>query len=113
MKIAILDDYQDQVRHLTCFSLLDQHEVKILNETILDPVLLSAQLQDVEVLVLIRERTQITEALLSRLPNLKLISQTGKISNHIDPVLCHRFGVSVAEGVARRLHPQSSAGRSL
>lgn len=105
MKIAILDDYQDQVRHLMCFSLLDQHEVKILNETILDPVLLSAQLQDVEVLVLIRERTQITEALLSRLPNLKLISQTGKISNHIDPVLCHRFGVSVAEGVGSPVAP--------
>ncbi len=29
MKIAILDDYQDCVRHLDCFKLLDGHEVKV------------------------------------------------------------------------------------
>ena len=32
MKIAILDDYQDAVRSLECFSLLDGHEVTVFNE---------------------------------------------------------------------------------
>ncbi|MCW0470849.1 hypothetical protein OH492_26465 [Vibrio chagasii] len=47
---------------------------------------------DFEALVLIRERTEITESLLSKLPNLKVISQTRKVSNHIDPQLCERAG---------------------
>ncbi|MEN3293071.1 MAG: D-3-phosphoglycerate dehydrogenase / 2-oxoglutarate reductase, partial [Burkholderiales bacterium] len=29
MKIAILDDYQDAVRQLDCFKLLEGHEVKV------------------------------------------------------------------------------------
>lgn len=105
MKIAILDDYQDQVRSLSCFSLLQAHDVRILTTTYTDPVDLAEQLAGVEALVLIRERTSITEALLSRLPTLKLISQTGKISQHLDPRLCQRFGVAVAEGVGSPVAP--------
>ena len=33
MKIAILDDYQDAVRRLDCFSLLADHDVQVLNQT--------------------------------------------------------------------------------
>src|SRR5258705_266711 len=35
IKIAILDDYQDAVRKLDCFSLLADHEVKVFNNTVL------------------------------------------------------------------------------
>ena len=104
MKIAILDDYQDVVRQLKCFALLDAHEVLVLNQS-LDEDELVQQLSDIEVLVLIRERTEITESLLSRLPNLKLISQTGKVSNHIQPSVCHQFDVEVAEGVGSPVAP--------
>ena len=31
MKILILDDYQDVVRHLDCFDRLRGHDVKVLN----------------------------------------------------------------------------------
>jgi D-3-phosphoglycerate dehydrogenase len=48
--------------------------------------------------VLIRERTRITNALLSRLPNLKLISQTGRGIPHIDLAACTRHGVVVTLG---------------
>ena len=97
MKIAILDDYQDEVKSLSCYSKLEQHEVEVFTETYLEDEL-ALKLHDFEALVLIRERTEITESLLSKLPNLKLISQTGKVSNHIDPQLCERFGVKVLEG---------------
>jgi D-3-phosphoglycerate dehydrogenase len=60
---------------------------------------------DAEILVLTRERTSITEPLLQRLPSLKLISQTGKISNHLDLALCSRYGVAVAEGVGSPVAP--------
>lgn len=97
MKIAILDDYQNVVKSLSCFSKLKLHEVTVFTETYPEDEL-ALKLRDFEALVLIRERTEITESLLSKLPNLKLISQTGKVSNHIDPYMCERFGVKVLEG---------------
>lgn len=90
MRIAILDDYQDQVRHLPCFALLAGHDVTILNQSEPDPTRLAALLEGMEALVLIRERTRIDEQLLIQLPTLKLISQTGKVSQHIDTALCQQ-----------------------
>ncbi|PQJ60570.1 3-phosphoglycerate dehydrogenase [Vibrio chagasii] len=97
MKIAILDDYQNAVKSLECYRKLEDHDVTVFTETYPENELV-LKLYDFEVLVLIRERTEITESLLSKLPNLKVISQTGKVSNHIDPQLCERFGVKVLEG---------------
>lgn len=105
MKIAVLDDYQDAVKDLSCFCLLQGHDVHVFNETFNKTDDLVDKLKDFEALVLIRERTVITEALLANLPNLKLISQTGKISNHIDAKLCHQYGVAVAEGVGSPVAP--------
>ena len=97
MKIAILDDYQNAVRDLDCFGLLEGQDVTVFNETYSEQGLVE-KLANVQALVLIRERTQITESLLSRLPNLEVISQTGKVSNHIDVQLCEKYGVKVLEG---------------
>ncbi|MCC4784931.1 3-phosphoglycerate dehydrogenase [Vibrio splendidus] len=97
MKIAILDDYQKVVESLECYSKLEQHDVTVFTETYPEDEL-ALKLREFDALVLIRERTDITESLLSRLPNLKLISQTGKVSNHINVQMCERFGVKVLEG---------------
>lgn len=97
MKITVLDDYQNVVKTLDCFDLLSHYDVSVLNETLPETELVD-QLQETEALVLIRERTVITESLLSQLPNLKVISQTGKVSNHIDVNLCEKHGVQVLEG---------------
>lgn len=97
MKIAILDDYQNVVKSLACYRKLEGHDVTVFTETYPENEL-ALKLYDFDALVLIRERTEITESLLSKLPNLKVISQTGKVSNHIDPQLCERFGVKVLEG---------------
>lgn len=105
MKIAILDDYQNVVPQLACFGLLKDHEVLIVNRTEKDVEKLALQLKDVEILVLIRERTKITEALLCLLPKLKLISQTGKIARHIDITACEKYGVKVLEGVGSPIAP--------
>lgn len=97
MKIGILDDYQNAVKSLECYRKLEDHDVTVFTETYPENEL-ALKLYDFEALVLIRERTEITESLLAKLPNLKVISQTGKVSNHIDPQLCERFGVKVLEG---------------
>lgn len=105
MKIAVLDDYQDAVRSLDCFKLLDGHEVKVFNSTTRGLGQLAIRLAPFEALVLIRERTSLSRALLARLPNLKLISQTGKVSGHIDVAAATERGVAIAEGVGSPVAP--------
>ena len=66
---------------------------------------LAARLAPADVLVLIRERTVITEALLARLPRLRMISQTGKGVAHIDLDACARRGITVATGTGSPYAP--------
>lgn len=99
MKIAILDDYQDCVRQLDCFRLLDGHEVRIFNNSARGIGQLAIRLAEFDALVLIRERTSITRALLGKLPNLKLISQTGKVSGNVDVAAATERGIAIVEGV--------------
>jgi D-3-phosphoglycerate dehydrogenase len=105
MKIAILDDYQDAVRQLDCFSLLDGHEVKVFTSSSRGVGQLAIRLAPFDALVLIRERTPFPRALLARLPNLKLISQTGKVSGHVDVAAATEHGVAIAEGVGSPVAP--------
>ena len=95
MKISILDDYFDTLRTLPCFHKLDEHEVRVWNDHTQDVDELAARLEDTEVLVLIRERTQIREPLLERLDALRLISQRS-VYPHIDIDACTRRGVIVS-----------------
>jgi len=98
MKIAILDDYQDAVRTLDCFSLLAGHEVKVFQHSVRGIGQLAIRLAPFEALVLIRERTALPAALLARLPNLRIIAQTGKIGAHLDLDAATGAGIAVAEG---------------
>lgn len=99
MKIALLDDTQDAVRHLNCFALLHDHEVKIFNTSASGIGQLAIRLAPFEALILIRERTHFPRALLKKLPNLKVISQTGKVSGHIDLDAAKELGITILEGV--------------
>ena len=95
MKISILDDYHDTLRTLDCFQKLSGHEIKIWNDHVQDVDALAERLRDTEVLVLIRERTEIRAPLLQRLDKLKLISQRS-VYPHIDIDACTRLGVIVS-----------------
>jgi D-3-phosphoglycerate dehydrogenase len=99
MKIAILDDYQDCVRHLDCFKLLEGHEVKVFTNSARGSGQLAVRLTPFDTLILNRERTVLTRSLLSKLPNLKLISQTGKVSGHIDVEAATAQGITIVEGI--------------
>ena len=95
MRIAILDDYHDTLRTLPCFRKLEGHDVKVWNDHVQDDDILAERLKDVEVLVLIRERTKIGAVLLESLPKLRLISQRS-VYPHIDVAACTRLGVIVS-----------------
>lgn len=105
MKITILDDYQNVIKDLNCFNLLKGQNVQILNHTEKNSASLAEKLYDTSILILIRERTTIDENLLKLLPNLKLISQTGKISNHLNLADCTKYKVAVAEGIGSPTAP--------
>ena len=95
MKVSILDDYHDTLRTLECFKKLSGHEVTVWTDHVEDVDTLAGRLAHAEALVLIRERTRITAALLDRLPELRLISQRS-VYPHIDIDACTRHGVVVS-----------------
>lgn len=105
MNVIIPDDYQDAVRGLACFARLANHSVTVLTDTVKEIGALAERLQTADALVLIRERTRINEALLARLPSLRLISQTGKGTAHIDLGACTRRGIVVAAGTGSPFAP--------
>lgn len=99
MKIAILDDYQDVVRKLDCFSLLADHEVNVYNQFGRRLNSLTSRLSEVDIIIIIRDRTQITATLLDRLPRLRLICQMGNSITNIDLQACTKRQVAVISGV--------------
>ena len=105
MNIVILDDYQDAVRKLQCADRLDAFAAKVYTNTVKGIGQLSVRLRDADVIVLIRERTQINRQLIEKLPRLKLIAQTGRIGSHIDVDACTERGIAVAEGVGSPVAP--------
>jgi len=99
MKIAVLDDYQDTIRTLACFTKTAGHEVTIWKDHTKDVDVLADRLKDTEALALIRERTPITAPLLARLDKLRLISQVS-VFPHVDVEACTRRGVILSSYMA-------------
>jgi len=109
MNIAILDDYQDAVRKLACASKLEAYQAKVYTNTVKGLGQLSLRLKDADVIVLNRERTHLTRAIIDKLPKLKLISQTGRVGPHLDVHACTERGIAVAEGTGSPVAPAELA----
>lgn len=106
MNIVILDDYQDVVRKLDCAQAIASYPCKVYTNSAKGIGQLAIRLREAEALILIRERTPISKALLDKLPKLKLISQTGRVGSHIDLQACTDRKIAVAEGLSS---PQAPA----
>ncbi len=98
MKVHILDDWFDTLRGLPSFSRLEGHDVTVWTDHVEDIDTLAARLAPAEVLVLFRERTAISGALLDRLPGLKLISQRS-FYPHVDVPGCTRNRVLLSSNM--------------
>jgi D-3-phosphoglycerate dehydrogenase len=105
MNIVILDDYQDAVRKLPCAAKLEPYPAKVFTNNVKGVGQLSVRLKDADILVLIRERTQVTRQLVEKLPRLKLIAQTGSVGKHVDVQACTENGIAVAEGIGSPIAP--------
>jgi D-3-phosphoglycerate dehydrogenase / 2-oxoglutarate reductase len=98
MHIVIPDEYQDAVERLACFALLDGHDVTRYREPAASFEELVERLRSADVIVAIRERVTFDRALISRLPNLKLIALVGRNATTIDYAACAEHDVLVTRG---------------
>ncbi len=107
MIIAIPDDYHERVARLDCLARLSGHDVRIFRDVAPAPERLLANLRDAEAIVPVRERTRYTRELIERLPQLKLFSQTGRSTHHIDVAACTERGILVMHGTHDSPHTVS------
>ena len=98
MNIVILDDYQDAVRKLSCFSKLDAYKTQTYTNNVKGVGQLAVRLRDAEVVVLIKERTALSRQLIEKLPKLKLVVLTGPHNQTVDVPACTERGIAVATG---------------
>ena len=104
MKIAVIDDYQNAFCTLKCYAKLKDHEVVVYTDTEKEPARLAERLKDAEAVVLTQQRSRFPRAAIERLPKLKLISQTGRATAHIDVAACTERGIVVSAGGAGNPH---------
>jgi D-3-phosphoglycerate dehydrogenase / 2-oxoglutarate reductase len=105
MKIAVIDDYQNAFRTLRCYAKLKGHEVLVYNDTEKNPARLAERLQDADAVILTQARSAFPRALIERLPKLRLISQTGRSTGHIDIDACTEHGIVVSAAGFATPHP--------
>jgi D-3-phosphoglycerate dehydrogenase len=78
LKVAILDDYQNVSQDFVDLKKLSgKYEIKVFSEPFIDENDAIEQLSDFEALLIMRERTKITETLISNLKKLKFIITSG------------------------------------
>jgi D-3-phosphoglycerate dehydrogenase len=96
MKIAILDDYQDCIRRLDCFTMLEGCAVKVFTNSARGLGQLSIRLAPFDVLVLQGTRTMLSRSLLDKLPNLKLVVLTGA-GDAVDRAAANSRGIAIVD----------------
>lgn len=100
LTIGIPDDYADMVRTFPSFHKVAGRPVAIWTDAARDLDDLANRLRDIEALVLIRERTPVSAALLARLPKLKLVTVSGPYPN-VDLAACTAHGVVLCAAANR------------
>jgi D-3-phosphoglycerate dehydrogenase len=104
IRICIPDDYQRASASLPCLHDTPGFVCSTLGDLARDAEA-GAALSAAQGLILIRERTLVDEAFLRRTPQLRLLSQTGKLARNIDIEACTRAGVAVVEGTGSPVAP--------
>ncbi|MGI4950742.1 MAG: D-2-hydroxyacid dehydrogenase family protein [Janthinobacterium lividum] len=96
MRVAVMDDWQGVARGSTDWSALEARaEVVVLGGAFADEDAAVAALAGFDVIIPMRERTEITAALVRRLPRLRMIAQTGTRAQTMDLEACTAAGVLV------------------
>jgi D-3-phosphoglycerate dehydrogenase / 2-oxoglutarate reductase len=98
MKIAVIHDYADVFRGTRAYPRLKEHEVIIHTDAYTDPARVIEQAAGCDALVLTQQRVPLTRQIIEGLPGLRLISQTGRNTNHLDVAACTEHGIVISAG---------------
>ena len=98
MKISVIHDYADVFRTTRAYPKLKDHDVRIHTDAYTDPKRVIEQVAGCDALLLTQQRVPITRQILEGLPDLKLISQTGRNVSHVDVAACTERGIVVSAG---------------
>ncbi|HEX5088729.1 MAG TPA: D-2-hydroxyacid dehydrogenase family protein [Nocardioides sp.] len=104
MRCVVLDDYQDVAGQFADWSALEGVDMVSVRRHLADPAEVVRVLRGATVVVVMRERTPLTEAILAKLPDLRLVVTTGYRNASIDLAACRERGITVC-GTASRLTP--------
>ncbi|MGR3838773.1 MAG: D-2-hydroxyacid dehydrogenase family protein [Cognatishimia sp.] len=108
MKVAVLDDWFDTLRHLPCFEHLQGMDVTVFTDHEPDEARLAKRLAEFDAITLFRERTPITAGLLASLPKLRLISQRS-VFPHVDVEACTQNDVLLCSNMKGGTPPYAAA----
>ncbi|MEN4748417.1 D-2-hydroxyacid dehydrogenase family protein [Pseudomonas sp. Ps21-P2] len=96
LKIAVLDDWQSVAENVVDWTVLKPiGEVSFLHDYPAETDAMVARLKDFQILCVMRERTIFDDALLSQLPNLKLLVTGGMRNAALDLKAAARLGITV------------------
>ncbi|OAX49202.1 D-2-hydroxyacid dehydrogenase family protein [Paenibacillus sp. AD87] len=96
LRCAILDDYQNVALSSADWTpILDRVEVQTFNNYLGSEEKVVQELQDFEIIVLMRERTPFPESVITQLPKLKLLITSGMRNGSIDLRAAEESGVIV------------------
>jgi len=129
-QIAVLDDYQQVAFQFADWApVREKAQVAVFPDHLSEETALIKRLQPFQVLCIMRERTPLTRAILSQLPNLKLIVSAGQRNASIDAKAAAELGITVANtgyhdtgapeltwglllAIARHIVPENAAVRA-
>ena len=96
-RVAILDDFQNVALHMADWSqVAARAEITVFTDHVDDPDELVARLAPFDVVMVMRERTPLTRAVIQRLPRLKMIASTGPFNAAVDTDAAHQRGIHVS-----------------
>ncbi|WP_340390295.1 D-2-hydroxyacid dehydrogenase family protein [Paenibacillus sp. FSL E2-0151] len=96
LRCAVLDDYQNVALTSADWSpLMDQVEIQTFNNYMGSEEKVIQELQDFDIVVLMRERTPFPEKVISQLPKLKLLITSGMRNASIDLKAAEKNGIIV------------------
>ncbi len=96
-RVAILDDFEKLAATVPAYEKLKARAaVTVLRERLDSPEKIAGALGDMDAILLMRERTYLMEREIRLMPKLKLISQVGRTSKHLDLAAATGRGITVS-----------------
>lgn len=103
MRVAVLDDYADVFGTLPCAGRLAGHEVVAFTDSVAGATLVR-RLDGFDAVVLLQQRTALPREVVEGLTTVRLVSQTGRNTGHLDLAALAAKGIVVSAGGAGGPH---------